>query len=50
MTIHFNRTNRIANALSMMSRRRFSIPADIDRRIYADIGLHQSDLIALQIR
>jgi hypothetical protein len=51
MTIHFHHTSRIANALlKVVSRRRCSVPAGLDRRFFTDIGLTQSDIIDLQMR
>lgn len=51
MTNHFHHTSRIATALfGAASRRRFSMPNGMDRRFFADIGLSQSDIIALHTR
>ena len=46
MTSHH--TTRIANALlKAISRRRVSVPHEMDGRLFADIGFSQSDIIAL---
>jgi hypothetical protein len=51
MTNNFQHTSRIANMLfGATSRRRLSMPNEMDRRFFADIGFSQSDIIALHTR
>jgi hypothetical protein len=51
MTIRLHLTQQIVERLiSAMSRHHRSVPAGMDRRFLADIGLSQSDLLALQVR
>lgn len=51
MTIHLHRSNRTANAfLRIVSLRRIPAPTQLDRRFLSDIGLSQTDPIALQTR
>jgi hypothetical protein len=51
MTIQLYYTNRIANVLfKAVSPRRVYAHSGLDHRFFADIGLNQSDIIALNIR
>ena len=51
MTIRIHRTQQIVETLmKAVSRRHRSVPTGMDRYFLADIGLSQSDLIALHTR
>jgi hypothetical protein len=51
MSIHLHHSNRTTSALlRIVSRRRIPVPVKMDHRFMADIGLNQSDMIALHTR
>jgi hypothetical protein len=51
MTIRIHQTQQIVEKLiKAVSRRHRSVPTGMDRYFLADIGLNQSDLLALQVR
>ena len=51
MTIRIHQTQQIVEKLiKVVSRRHRSVPTGMDRHFFADIGLSQSDLLALQVR
>jgi hypothetical protein len=51
MTIRTHHTQQILDVLmKTFSRQHVSMPTGMDRRFLSDVGLSQSDILALQVR